>query len=147
MDKGQVVKEGTQFIVAATPRGLLTVEAISPGPLSSRSTSVVGTNRNHAVTAAVFDVFLGPRPVDQGGKLAVGNGMLWCANGGRFRLGAGKPSVQHLAAGPNRDSLPVPQGEMLPASPSLFSLLSSQAEAARHMLLRSIQDSQLCLEL
>jgi hypothetical protein len=31
----------------------------------------------------VFDMFLGPQPLDEAGKKDVGHGMLWVANGFR----------------------------------------------------------------
>eukprot|EP00887_Chlorella_sp_A99_P006802 scaffold2.g6802.t1 len=144
------VKEGTHFVLTATPRGVLTVEAISAGPLSERVTSVIGTNSNPTVTASLFGLFLGPRSLDEGGRLSVANGMLWAANGGRFRLGAGKRSVQHLA-GTADAPWPKPQGEVLPASPSLFAFLSggssSQPEAGSRMLLSGIAQAQLAPDL
>lgn len=134
-----MVKAGTHLIVSATPHGVLTVEAISPGPLRQRTTSVIGSTHSPTVTAALFNMFLGPRPLDPTGRLAVGNGMLWCANGGRFRLGAGGP--QHWASGLGADALP--RIEALHANPSIFHLLSGSSsrdnERGGQLLLQGIQ--------
>lgn len=59
-------------------------EAITPGTLSQRKTSFIGTAQNPLVTAAVFDAFLGPNAIDPVGRRQTGRGMLWAANGLAF---------------------------------------------------------------
>lgn len=78
---GEKVKKGTHVIFASTPKAEVVVEAISPGPIATRRTSLIGINRNPIVTAAVFDCFIGHDAIDVGGGLTCLDGLLWCANG------------------------------------------------------------------
>lgn len=79
--EGGAIKKGTQVILSSTPKAGLIVEAISPGPLAHRKTTIVGMNRNPIVTASVFDCFLGHEAIDKEGGLRCLDGLLWCANG------------------------------------------------------------------
>eukprot|EP00889_Picochlorum_renovo_P003540 jgi/Picre1/30570/NNA_005932.t1 len=78
---GEKVKKGTHVILSSTPKAELVVETISPGPIATRRTSLIGINRNPIVTAAAFDCFVGHDAIDVGGGLTCLDGLLWCANG------------------------------------------------------------------
>lgn len=127
--KGQVKKD-THFLFSTTEEGELVVQAITPGRLKDRKTSNVGVNRNKLLTAAVFGLFLGPQPLDDFGKKDVGHGMLWAANGYRFRPWEAKPDQIEMELGPDgQPRLPRPthvEEMALPIRPSVFQLLEEQ---------------------
>lgn len=138
VDKGKV-KEGTHIIVAAVPNGTLTVEAITPGTLQQRKTSYVGLIKNSLVAKAAFEAFLGPEPIDSYGKLAVGHGALWCANG--FRLTGEQEGVYDMvldSQGKPTFALPETR-EQVAASTELFRL---DFDEKPRMLLTSIRRKQ-----
>lgn len=115
--------------------------AITPGPLAERRTSRIGVNANRLLTASVFDLFLGPDPLDAHGKSSVGHGLLWAANGLRFRpweLTEGSHVAQRTRDG--RLAFPAPDPERvevapLPLRPSMFQLLDSSTQPLRRTLL------------
>lgn len=78
---GGAIKKGTQIILSSTPKAGLIVEAIAPGPLGRRKTTIIGMNRNPILTASVFDCFLGHEAIDKEGGLRCLDGLVWCANG------------------------------------------------------------------
>jgi hypothetical protein len=82
--EGNSICKGTHIILSATAKGGLTAEAITPGAIGERKTSFIATCHNPLLTAAVFDIFLGPKSVDPIGRRACGSGVLWAANGLSF---------------------------------------------------------------
>ena len=115
--------------------------AITPGTLSERRTSLIGTSRNRRLTAALFEAALGAAPLDAGGKASAGSGLLWCANGFRFDDGH-RPGQQFLAVeGPDGQPAfpPAEGGEVLPARPDLFALNDERVEPVQRLLLNSIR--------
>lgn len=83
--------------------------AITPGVLRDRKGWRLGGSANPKVLGAMFEMFLGLEPLDQDGKLAVGEGLLWCANGFRWAScwagevlgwGQGANGVRALAPAP-----------------------------------------------
>lgn len=79
--EGGAIKRGTQVILSSTPKAGLVVEAITPGPLGRRKTTIIGMNKNPILTASVFDCFLGHEAIDREGGLRCLDGLVWCANG------------------------------------------------------------------
>ena len=115
--------------------------AITPGTLSERRTSLIGTCRNRRLTAAVFEMALGAAPLDAGGKASAGSGLLWCANGFRCEDGH-RPGQQFLAVeGADGQAAfpPSEGGEVLPARADLFALIDERVEPVRRLLLNSIR--------
>ncbi|PSC74761.1 fatty-acid-binding 1 [Micractinium conductrix] len=141
--KGEVEK-GTHLIFSTTPVGDLAVEAITPGRLKDRGTCRVGVNnRSKLLTGAVFGMFLGPEPLDDFGKKDVGHGMLFVANGFRFRPWEAKPGQYLAQQGPD-GQLTFPQPEIaqeldLPLQPAMFQLIE---EKAQRMLVGSVRCAQ-----
>lgn len=75
------IKKGTHLIFSSTPFGGLVAEAISPGPLSKRKTTIIGKSNNPILTAACFESFVGKNAIDGIGRQRCLHGILWCANG------------------------------------------------------------------
>jgi len=75
------IKKGTHIILSSTPKAALMVEAVSPGPIGRRSTTILGIQKDPVVTASVFDCFVGRRAIDQAGGMRCLDGLVWCANG------------------------------------------------------------------
>ncbi|KAL4452610.1 hypothetical protein ABPG75_008272 [Micractinium tetrahymenae] len=143
--KKGLVKAGTHFIFSTTPEGKLAVEAITPGRLKEKRTCYVGVNSNRLLTGAVFGVFLGPESIDDVGKRDVGHGMLWAANGYRFRPWEAKPEQLELDIGPDgQPVLPQPPTEQLdlPLRPTVFQMLDEQTKPLRRMLLGGVRRAQ-----
>ncbi|PRW61320.1 fatty-acid-binding 1 [Chlorella sorokiniana] len=144
MDGAGNVREGTHFLFSATPEGHLVAEAITPGRLKERKTSRICVNQSPLVTASVFDVFLGPQPLDERGKQDVGHGMVWAANGFRFRPWEMRPGQYIAEMGPDgRPAFPKPDPQQeecmsLPLRPSVFQLLDEGTRPLRRMLLDGI---------
>ena len=131
--------EGTHFILAADPKGSLLAEAITPGPLAQRKTSFIGTAQNPFVTAAVFDVFLGPNAVDPVGRRQTGRGMLWAANGLSFEPGQqGNVTVGIADEDGNLDLSMFGDEEKLSPSTSLFQRPLGREKSASRMFLNKI---------
>lgn len=80
MERG-AIKKGTQVILSSTPKAGLVVEAVTPGPLGRRKTTIVGMNKNPLLTASIFHCFVGHEAVDRQGGLQCLDGLVWCANG------------------------------------------------------------------
>lgn len=145
MDGTGNVREGTHFLLSTTLEGHLVAEAITPGRLKERKTSRICVNHSPLVTASVFDMFLGPQPLDEHGKQDVGHGMVWAANGFRFRPWEMRPGQYIAATGPDGAPAfpqPDPQQEetmALPLRPSVFHLLENGTKPMQRMLLDSIQ--------
>lgn len=93
------IREGTHLVLSSTPGGGLVAEAISPGPIGSRTTTILGSTRNPRVASAVFSLALGPEPLCAAAKRSAGHGLLWCANGLRFTPA---PGPEHFR--PGRDA-------------------------------------------
>ncbi|EFN51445.1 expressed protein [Chlorella variabilis] len=151
MDKSGCVKEGTHFMFSTTPEAHLLVEAITPGRLRDRRTSRIGVNRSPLVTGAIFDMFLGEEPLDDYGKKDVGHGMLWAANGFRFRPWEMRPGQYIAEEGPD-GQITFPQPEAmesvgLPLRPSVFQMLDEQTKPLRRMLLGGIRRARRQMEL
>ena len=87
--KGRAIVKGTHIVVTALPNGALSAEAITPGPISARKTSFIGTSTSPLLTAAVFDAFVGPEAADPVGRRQTGRGFLWAANGLPFKTARG----------------------------------------------------------
>jgi len=75
------IKKGTHLIFSSTPFGGLVAEAISPGPLSKRKTTIIGKSDNPILTAACFESFVGKNAIDEIGRQRCLHAILWCANG------------------------------------------------------------------
>ena len=79
--KSGSIKKGTHIILSSTPKAHLVVEAVSPGPIARRTTTLLGMQKDPIVTAAVFECFVGQRAIDTQGGLRCLDGLVWCANG------------------------------------------------------------------
>ena len=79
--EGASMKKGTHIVLASTPKAGLVVEAISPGPIARRRTTLLGMNRNPLITASVFDCLIGQDAIDRDGGMRCLDGLIWCANG------------------------------------------------------------------
>ncbi len=139
------ITKGTHFIFAADTKGGLTAEAITPGTISERKTSFIGSSQNPLLTAAVFDAFIGPHAADPVGKRQVGRGVLWAARGLPFQPQQGKNyAVGVLGENGRMDLSTQGHSEELVASTKLFRLDfgsgsgSSGVEKPRRMLLNKI---------
>jgi hypothetical protein len=134
------ITKGTHFIFSADPKGGLTAEAITPGTISERKTSFIGSTQNPLLTAAVFDAFIGPHAQDPVGKRQIGRGVLWAARGLPFKPQRGKDfSVGFLGENGRMDLSSQVHHEELVASTKLFKLdLGSGVEKPRRMLLNKI---------
>lgn len=146
MDRRGCVKEGTHFIFSTTKDAQLMVEAITPGRLKDRRTSRITVNDSPLVTCAVFESFLGQDSLDEIGKQNVGNGMLWVANGFRFRPWEAREG-QVLADERPDGSIafpppPVIEEVDLPLRPSMFELLEQQTQPFRRMLLGGVRQAR-----
>ena len=75
------IKKGTHIILSSTPKAHLMVEAVSPGPIGRRSTTILGMQKDPVVTASVFDCFVGRQAIDKAGGMRCLDGLVWCANG------------------------------------------------------------------
>ena len=129
------VRRGTHLIFSATPAGGLTAEAITPGALAERRTSLIGVAKSPLLTAAVFDSFLGAAPLDARGRRQVGAGLLWAANWLSFAEGE-HPDVR-VAVRNERGELdfPPPEGaERISPADAAFRLLEASARPARMLL-------------
>lgn len=133
--KDGAIAEGTHIILATDRRGGLTAEAITPGTIGERRTAFIGRSKSPLLTAAVFDVFLGPNATDEVGRRQTGRGFLWAANGLPFR-----PSREHgvVVAGPdgNEDLSQSGETEKLRSSTELFALPPTGTKPARMLLTR-----------
>ena len=134
VDRGQV-KQGTHLIFTTTPKGGLTAEAITPGPLHDRKTSFIGKTQNPLVTGAIFDLFIGPAPVHALGKRQVGAGLLWAANGLSFKPGRHPDTHMGWLDKNGQVRFAKPQNvERLPLTTAIFRVLEETAEPVRMLL-------------
>lgn len=133
------IEKGTHIILTATPKGWLSVEAITPGTIGQRKTSYVGICQNPVVTAAAFHVFLGRKSFDKVGRRDVGSGLLWAANGLPFDVDPNDPTSKvGFADEHGRMQLPINSSEEhLPLTLSIFRMLT-RSESPAPMLLDSI---------
>ena len=79
--KSGSIKKGTHIILSSTPKAHLLVEAVSPGPIGRRTTTLLGMQKDPVVTASVFECFVGQNAIDKRGGLRCLDGLVWCANG------------------------------------------------------------------
>lgn len=79
--KSGSIKKGTHIILSSTPKAHLLVEAVSPGPIGKRTTTLLGMQKDPVLTASVFECFVGPNAIDTRGGLRCLDGLVWCANG------------------------------------------------------------------
>jgi hypothetical protein len=79
--KSGCIKKGTHIILSSTPKAHMVVEAVSPGPIGKRTTTILGMQKDPIVTASVFDCFVGHDALDTEGGLRCLDGLVWCANG------------------------------------------------------------------
>lgn len=75
------IRKGTHVIVSTTSDAGLMAEAISPGTIGSRRTTLIGKVNNPILTAATFERFIGKNAVDKNARENCLRGILWCANG------------------------------------------------------------------
>ena len=121
--------------------------AITPGPLRERKTSFIGVARSQLVTGAVLDLFLGPQALDAAGRSDVGHGMLWVANGFRFRPWEARPGQFAAVEGPGGALSFPPLGPedveelSLPLRPGVFQLAAA-APAAQQAAQQQQQQQQ-----
>jgi len=131
------IKKGTHFVFTATPEGGLLAEAITPGQLKDRKTRVIGSSDNPLLTKAMFSLFLGPQSLDPNGKRHVGNGVLFCANGGGSVV---KPAPGNAKVRLGKDGKPVLEELTIlkmKAKPQLFEVLDEQMRQGQRMLVNS----------
>lgn len=62
--KGASVLPHTQLLFSTLTDGHIAAEAINPGPVKDQKTSFIGVGATEALTIAIFDQFLGNRPID-----------------------------------------------------------------------------------
>ncbi len=79
--KSGSIKKGTHIILSSTLKAHLLVEAVSPGPIGRRTTTLLGMQKDPVVTASVFECFVGQNAIDKRGGLRCLDGLVWCANG------------------------------------------------------------------
>jgi hypothetical protein len=79
--KSGSIKKGTHIVLSSTPKAHLLVEAVSPGPIGRRTTTLLGMQKDPVVTASVFECFVGENAIDKRGGLRCLDGLVWCANG------------------------------------------------------------------
>jgi hypothetical protein len=129
------VKKGTHFIFTTTTAGGVTAEAVTPGPLRDRKTSFIGKAGNPLITGAIFNAFVGPRPLDAVGKQAVGAGVLWAANGLAFKPGRHPDAALGWVDKEGEVRFAAPADvQLLPASTSIFRVLEDGLEPVRMLV-------------
>jgi hypothetical protein len=135
------IKKGTHFVFTATPKGGLLAEAITPGQLKDRKTRVIGSSDNPLLTKAMFSLFLGPQALDPNGKRHVGNGVLFCANGGGSVV---KPAPGNAKVRLGKDGKPVLEELTIlkmKAKPQLFEVLDRQVRQGQRMLVNAVEQA------
>ncbi|KAK9804178.1 hypothetical protein WJX73_009313 [Symbiochloris irregularis] len=131
VDNNYRVKAGSHWIFTWGPYGELIGEGITHHKLRDRKTVSLGIWPYPQLTQAVFDTFLGHRPVDATGKRLAGQGVLYVANGFRFE---DKPDNERLFyEGP--DGQPMVLDEALIPYPQQWDLVQDARDGPMPRLL------------
>lgn len=88
-EDGRKLLRGTHVLLTTTPKGGLTVEAITPGTLRDREQFLIANLPSHHVAYRVLDAFLGPSAFDPLARFDIGAALLFFANGFKATLGDG----------------------------------------------------------
>ncbi|KAK9830404.1 hypothetical protein WJX72_011573 [[Myrmecia] bisecta] len=133
------LKEGSHVVFTAGPEGQLIAEVISPDRLKDRRTTLLASIHNPNLTLAVFEQFLGFAPLNTPGKVAVGQGILYAANG--FKTTRLMHQKNRLLAQNDEDqyTLKAPEVEVLPPIKDIFSLQDDWLEPVARPLLGGIR--------
>eukprot|EP00884_Botryococcus_braunii_P015657 jgi/Botrbrau1/2775/Bobra.0164s0052.1 len=137
-EKGQL-KEDTTLIFTTLEDHDLAVEAIQPGIIRDRKGVWIGQFRSPLLTRAIFDLHLGPYPLNQRSKRMVGNDTLYAANGFTFEAQTAVPNM-YLAGEDGGPSFKNTFSEelMLPTVDAFHMYSRERAPKAGHLVLGNI---------
>lgn len=135
MEDGKI-KEGTHLILSSTPDAGLNVEAISPGAIGSRKTTIVGRVKNPIMTAATFEAMIGANTIDKQVRENCLRGLVWCANGLRTNTRGRNADSRVSEIDNNGTELLRPSSkiEKLPLTTSIFKIANGVDSRPRRLL-------------
>ncbi|KAK9818884.1 hypothetical protein WJX74_007574 [Apatococcus lobatus] len=90
--KNGFLQVGGKFIFTAGSDLELHAEGVTPGMLKDQQGPPLAIMENPHLTHAVMDLFLGRHPIDIAGKLSIGQGLLYAANGFKFSANPENPA-------------------------------------------------------